>query len=63
MQGGKSLTRKSERYPTLYQAGENQDISQSEVVRGDSPLNAKLDTESTGGELAECIRDDPERNK
>jgi len=29
----------------------------------DLPLNAKLNAESTSGELAECIRDDPERDK
>ena len=27
------------------------------------PLDAKLNEESTSGELAECIRDDPERNE
>ena len=29
----------------------------------DLPLNAKLDAESTSGELAKCTRDDPERNE
>jgi hypothetical protein len=34
-----------------------------EVSHENLPLNAKLDAESTGGELAECAREDPEGNK
>jgi len=31
-----------------------------EVRLPDLPLNAELDAESASGELAECVRDDPE---
>ena len=34
-----------------------------EVQLGDLPLNAKLNAESTSGELAERIWDDPERDE
>jgi len=40
---------------------QNRNISR--VGSRDLPLNTKLDTESTGGELAECFRDDPEWDK
>lgn len=42
-------------------SGQNQNTPERELC--DLPLNTKLETESTSGELAECIRDDPERNE
>ena len=29
----------------------------------DLPLNTKLEAESTGGKLAKCVRENPERNE
>ena len=40
---------------------QNQKTSRGELCV--LPLNAKLYAESTSGELAECVRDDPERDE
>ena len=34
-----------------------------EVRLHDSPLNTELETKSAGGELTECARENPERDK
>jgi len=47
--------------PHALTSNQNQNISRSALC--DLPLNAKLNAESTSGELAEGIRDDPERNE
>ena len=54
---------KSERHQMIYKTNSVRTRPLHEMGLGDLPLNTKLDAESAGGKLAECMRKNPERNE